>query len=114
LVLALTTLAAVTSVACSHHRTAQLPAGQRAVDLQGIQVWVPSGWPTFTDQHHLVDCDLMSRAGVYLGPLLPGKCAISDTQIVTSLSMQPITGAIYPSLPTAGRSEKINGVQLSV
>jgi hypothetical protein len=104
----------VTTVACSHHRAAPLPAGRRAVDFQGVQVWVPADWPTLTDQDHLVDCVLMSRGGVYLGPLVPGKCAVSDTQIVTSLSMQPITGATYPSLPTTGRAEKFNGVQLTV
>jgi hypothetical protein len=113
-VLALTAIALVTGVACTHNPAAPLPAGMRAVDFQGVQVWVPADWPTFTDQHHLVDCDLMSRPGVYLGPLLPGKCAISDTQIVTSLSMQPLTGATYPILPTTGRAEKINGVQVTV
>jgi hypothetical protein len=52
-------MAAVTGVARSHQRIPALPAGRRAVDFQGVQVRVPSDWPTFTDQGQLVDCEVI-------------------------------------------------------
>jgi hypothetical protein len=77
-------------------------------------VWVPADWPTFTDQADLVDCNLVGRSGVYLGPLFPGKCQVSDAGMVTSLSMQPLAGSTDPSHPAEGRAEKINGVHFTV
>jgi hypothetical protein len=68
-------------------------AGFRTEKYRGVEVSVPRGLMPIRRTSGVSTCDVLARAGVYLGgQLTPGKCAIAVSPEFLSVTLSPLDG----------------------